>query len=146
VEHAGAVTLMDVHASNIQACRRRLGRHGHLTFIVNNGYDFRPVRKSDVTAIFCYDAMVHFAPDVVSSYLRDTRRVLSEGGLALYHHSNYSAPDGRNYALNPGARNHMTAALFQSLALAAGLDVVESHVLPWGGVDALDCVTLLANP
>jgi SAM-dependent methyltransferase len=146
VHRATAVVLMDVHESNIRASRGRLGNHNHLRFIVNNGYDFRPIRDAELTAIFCYDAMVHFAPDVVASYLRDTSRVLPKGGLALYHHSNLSVPNVRNYALNPGARNNMSRSRFQHLALDAGLEVVESHIIAWGGVDALDCVTLLAKP
>jgi ubiquinone/menaquinone biosynthesis C-methylase UbiE len=146
VGRAGHVTLMDVHETNIEACRRRLGHHRHLRFVVNNGYDFRPLDDGELTAIFCYDAMVHFAPLVVAAYLSDTRRVLGRGGLALYHHSNYPAAPSSNYALNPGARNHMTQELFGLFATAAGLTVVESHVLPWGGVDALDCVTLVRKP
>ena len=142
VERAGHVTLMDVHETNIETCRSRLGHHRNLTFIVNNGYDFQPVGDGELTSIFCYDAMVHFSPDIVASYLADTKRVLQRGGLALYHHSNYPAPTER-YGSNPGARNHMTQDLFRSLAEGAELTVVESHVIRWGGIDALDCVTLV---
>lgn len=143
IDRAGEITLMDVHEANIEACRRRLGHHSQVRFVVNNGYDFRPVGDEELTSIFCYDAMVHFSPDVVASYLLDTKRVLRRGGLALYHHSNYQAPKSRHYGLNPGARNHMTQDLFRSLAEVAGLAVRESLVLPWGGVDGLDCVTLV---
>jgi len=141
---AGHLTLMDVHEENIAVCRTRLARFPDVKCHVNNGYDFRPVPDRSLTAIFCYDAMVHFSPDLVESYLHDTVRVLRPGGLALYHHSNYPAPLDRPYGENPHARNHMTQALFREYASAAGLRIVESQVIDWGYDPSLDCVTLLA--
>ena len=86
------------------------------------------------------------APEVVRSYLLDTRRVLRNGGHALYHHSNYGAAPGANYAHNPHARNYMTQEIFTEAAAEAGLKVVESVVIGWGYVPDLDCVSLLHRP
>jgi len=135
--------LMDIHESNMAACRERLNSYGHIRYIKNNGYDFRPVFDRALTAIFCYDAMVHFSPDLVQSYLNDAKRVLKPGGMMLLHHSNFSAPVGVPYGQNPHARNHMTFELFQSYASAAGLALEASEVLGWGGVKNLDRISLL---
>lgn len=139
VDRAGLLVVVDVHASNVDFCRARLAQHENVDFVVNNGYDFQPLSADLLTAIFCYDAMVHFPGDVVESYLRDTSRVLRPGGLALYHHSNIDAP----YGVNPHSRNRMTREEFGRLSQAAGLEVVESRLLTWGGVPELDCLTLV---
>jgi SAM-dependent methyltransferase len=140
---AQRLVVMDIHAINIEACRRRLGHHPHLVFRQNSGFDFTPELDHGTTAIYCYDAMVHFSPDIVQAYLRDTARVLAPGGMAFYHHSNYPAPPDRPYGSNPGARNHMTAEMFASYARSAGLDILVQQVIEWDKVPNLDCLTLV---
>lgn len=144
-EQCGHLHLMDIHAENIDFCRARLSRFSNIAYHLNNGFDYQPIATGSLTAIFCYDAMVHFSPDLVQSYLADTARVLKPGGKALFHHSNYPAPRDRHYGQNPHARNHMTRELFQTCATAAGLSVEESVVIPWGLDPDLDCVTLVAR-
>jgi hypothetical protein len=89
--------------------------------------------------------MVHFSPDVVESYLKDSARVLIKGGKALFHHSNYPAPMDRHYGLNPHARNHMTQSLFIELTEKNGLVVEESIPIEWAGEPNLDCVSLCSK-
>jgi len=140
---SGQLTLMDVHEENIEYCRTRLAGFRNTMFFTNSGHDFRPITDNALTAIFCYDAMVHFSADIVGAYLRDTARVLKPGGMALYHHSNYPAPLGRHYGQNLHARNHMTESLFRQFSDEAGLTLVESLPIEWGGVANLDRLTLL---
>jgi glycosyltransferase involved in cell wall biosynthesis/SAM-dependent methyltransferase len=142
-DRAESLVVMDVNEPNIDFCRKRLARFDNVEFVVNNGYDLQPLSNASLTAIYCYDAMVHFPGDVVGSYLRETSRVLRPGGLALYHHSNFDGPDEGSYSRNPHARNRMTRAEFGRLAQAAGLEVGESRILDWGGVPELDCLTLV---
>lgn len=87
--------------------------------------------------------MVHFSPDIVRSYLLDTARVLRPNGQALFHHSNYPAPENVSYGKNPHARNHMTQHLFCRSAREAQLTVVESIIIPWSNEPDLDCITLV---
>ena len=143
---AGSLILMDVVQPNLDVCEERFEGRANVRVLKNNGYDFRPVEAASLTAIYCYDAMVHFSPDLVEAYLLDAARVLEPGGRALFHHSNYAAPDDRHYGLNPHARNHMTREWFMELAGKAGLDVVESRVIPWVEVEGLDCLTLVEKP
>jgi SAM-dependent methyltransferase len=143
---ARQLTLMDIHQENLDVCAQRLAQYSHVTCILNNGYDFAPVKDASVTAIFCYDAMVHFSPDLVASYLRDTARVLKPGGRALFHHSNHDADPALHYGSNPESRNRMTMAMFAELATAVRLDIEDSRTIDWAGVPELDGLTLLRKP
>ena len=143
---AGEMIVMDIHDSNLAACRSRLGGFGNVSFLKCDGFAFDGVADSWATSIYCYDSMVHFAPDVVKSYIKDTYRVLVPGGMALYHHSNYMSPGDQVWTSNPHGRNNMTRAIFVESAAEAGLSVLESTPVKWGGISDLDCVTLLRKP
>ena len=139
----GRLVLMDIHSENIEFCRSRLSHFANTEYYVNNGFNFHPLADQSLTSLFCYDAMVHFSPDIVRSYLLDTARILKPNGQALFHHSNYPAPENVSYGKNPHARNHMTQPLFCSFAREAHLAVVESIVIPWSNEPNLDCITLV---
>ncbi|WP_439501966.1 class I SAM-dependent methyltransferase [Aminobacter ciceronei] len=140
------LTLLDIHQANLDFCQRRLASHPSIRYVLGNGYSFEPIDAASVTGIYCYDSMVHFSPDIVQNYLRDTVRVLKPGGMGLFHHSNYPAPTNRHYGQNPHARNHMSQELFKAVATAAGLSICESVVIPWGDFENLDCLTLVQRP
>jgi len=141
--HCGTLIVMDVIEYNVKICRMRLQKMPNVAYVVNNGFDYRPVPDSFITGIYCYDAMVHFSPDLVAAYLADTYRVLKPGGQALFHHSNYQAPDARHYGQNPHARNSMTLEAFARLAERAGLTVVHAEAITWTGIAGLDGVTVV---
>jgi len=138
------LVLMDVIERNLKVCKVRLAeRFSNLLYIRNNGFDFQPIGNGSVSAIYCYDSMVHFSANLVASYLIDTVRVLRPGGRALYHHSNYSGPQLQHFGQHPHARQRMTQQEFIMLAREQGLKIVESLVIPWGTDEALDCITLV---
>ena len=146
VDRCGKLTLIDVFETNLDACRARLKGHDNVVYQFGDGYDFEPLPDGGATAIFCYDAMVHFSRDLVASYLKDAARVLAPGGLALFHHSNYNSPETTvHYGHNPHGRNHMTQALFNSYAAEAKLEVIEQILMDWELPD-LDCLSLLRKP
>lgn len=142
VKLCGRLTLVDVFPEHIGDCAKRLSGNHNVTYIVNNGYDISQIDDASRTAIFCYDAMVHFAPEIVESYLKDVARILRPGGRALFHYS-YYAPAHLHYGQNPHARNKMTSERFVNLARQAGLREVRTEVIGWGGVAGLDAVSLL---
>src|SRR5262249_34840060 len=91
---AGSVTVVDILPSNIDECRKRFsGRN--VSCIVNGGNDLADIPSSSATALFSYDAMVHFEATDVLNYISETYRVLKRGGRALLHYSNNeSNPEG----------------------------------------------------
>lgn len=138
---ATRLTLIDVQPGNIEICRKRFAGHPNVTCHVGNGFDLQPVPDGSISLVYCFDAMVHFYPEVVRAYLHDIARVLKRGGQTFLHHSNY--PGTGIWWSNPHARNRMTRKLFGNYAAEAGLLLLDQRVLDWGTDKGLDCISLL---
>jgi ubiquinone/menaquinone biosynthesis C-methylase UbiE len=143
IEH---VYVMDVNEENINFCVERFRNSTCVHPTVNNGNDFGPIKSESVSAIFCYDAMVHFEYDAVISYLKDAFRILVPGGRGLFHHSNYDRSPGALYTENPGWRNFMSKELFAHIASRSGFRILEQSVINWDGGRKLDCISLIEKP
>ena len=144
LRHARRLHVMDIQPGNIEICRRRLSECDNVDYHVNNGYDFASVADDSLTFIYCFDAMVHFEPEVIGSYLTDARRVLRPGGRGFFHHSNYTG--GLDWRTNPHARNFMSRDLFAKSAIAGGLRVLRQQVIDWAEAPQLDCLSLVERP
>ena len=142
----GQITLVDINEPNIAFCRSRFAGDNRLSYLVNSGSDLAPLESDFYSAVFCYDAMVHFEYDDVFSYLKDIYRVLRPAGMALLHHSNNDKEPGSRYFENRCWRNFMSSALFMHAAMRTGLSVIEQQVIDWAGEPEVDCITLLAKP
>lgn len=97
------------------------------------------IADETVTAVFSYDAMVHFEMLTMAGYFQEIARVLRSDGRVLLHHSNFGAnPEGK-FTDNPGWRNFMTTDIVRYLASRNGLEVVSQRVFDWAapGSDAL---------
>jgi ubiquinone/menaquinone biosynthesis C-methylase UbiE len=140
---AGQLILVDVFQTNLEQCRIRLAAYQNISYLLGNGYNFQPIPDSSITAIFSYDAMVHFSMNVMLRYLQDSARILKPGGMAQYHHSNFPGPGAAHYGQNPHARNVMDFSLFSRMAEEYGLKIVDSLEIDWGGIRNLDRLTLL---
>lgn len=139
--------LVDINASNIDACRARFADAPRkVEFIVNNGAELSGVQSQSLTALFSYDAMVHFEFDDVLAYIKEIYRALEPGGRALLHHSNNDKQPGNIYNDNTHWRNFMSAALLKHAAARAGFIVLDQIVIPWAGAADIDCLSLLEKP
>lgn len=142
IDQAGDVTLVDILQKNIDFCQNRFVDQKNIFYYCNNGYNLEKLESGCYSALFSYDAMVHFEMMDIFSYLKDIRRVLSAGGCALIHHSNNDSDYKAAFDNAPGGRSFMSQKIFAYLAYRAGLEVVEQQVIDWGKKD-LDCITLL---
>jgi ubiquinone/menaquinone biosynthesis C-methylase UbiE len=88
--HARQLLIMDIQLGNVEICAQRFAKKNNVKCVTNNGHDLRPAADESISLIYCFDAMVHFDSDVVRSYLRDARRVLTDGGRGFFHHSNFT--------------------------------------------------------
>ena len=141
-----SLILLDVVKENISHCSERFSKHPEVSAYTNNGHDFQPVADNSVSAVFCFDAMVHFEYDAVISYIQDTSRILKRGGRGLFHHSNLDKNPGLDYQDNPHWRNFMSKNLFAHAANRAGLILVEQVTIDWDNSRNIDCLTLVEKP
>ena len=146
-----SLKLVDVCEDNIEYCKNRFKDEPNMSFEKCDG-DSIPTKDSSVSLVYCFDAMVHFDPEIVHNYIRDTFRCLKPGGMAFFYHSNYSLWCNVDWRYNPHARNYMTASLFSLWARKSGFEIVDQKVIPWGEkenntyADGLDCLTLIRKP
>ena len=109
------------------------------------GNNFAGIESNSATAVFSYDAMVHFEMLDIIEYIKDSNRILTNGGKILFHHSNagYSPELGWS---KPHGRNFMSADIFAYFALRYGFIVLSQDIFSWGGGDNfyadLDCLSL----
>lgn len=98
--------------------------------------------SGSVSAVFSYDAMVHFEMLTVAAYLTEISRILLPEGRALLHHSNYAVNPGGKFAENPAWRNYMSSDIMCHLASRNGLRIIFQRAIDWD-VAALDMLTVL---
>lgn len=138
--------LVDIVQENVDFCRERFAGRKDYVVHKNNGVDFEFLGDASQTAIFSYDAMVHFDHLVIFDYLQEAARVLVPGGKFLLHHSNYAGNPGGDYRRSPSWRNFMPPGLIVDYAVKAGL-VVELHqTVPWGNHPSIDAMTIVRKP
>lgn len=140
---AGEMTLVDFVAANIEICRQRFAGREGISFIVNAGHDLPGCPDGAYTALYCYDAMVHFELLDVIAYLHEARRVLQPGGRALLHVSNNMQNPGGFYHANTHWRNFGSLDVVRHLADRIGFAVLRHRVLDWAGAPGLDGLILL---
>lgn len=140
---AGKIVLVDILEENIAFCRKRFADFKNISFYVNSGSDLSQLADNEYSALFTYDAMVHFESIDVYHYLQETFRILKWGGRALFHHSNNTFDYKQSFENSiSGGRSYMSAQLFAHFAYRAGLTVLEQKIIDWGVPD-LDCITIV---
>ena len=136
------VVLVDILDKNIEYCKDRFRKFENVDYYVNNGYDLSDLQSDYYTALFTYDAMVHFELMDIYQYLLEAYRVLKIGGRALFHHSNNHSDYKLTFSNAQCGRNYMSKDLFAYLAYRAGFEVLEQKIIHhWS--ENLDCITLV---
>lgn len=143
IDLAGRIALVDVLDKNILYCKERFGNDSKVQYYVNNGHDLKQIATDSYTALFTYDAMVHFEMLDIFEYLKETKRILKTGGRALFHHSNNTEDYRITFSTGTQGRNYMSKQMFAYLANRAGLEVLEQKVIDWYGKRGLDCLTIV---
>lgn len=142
---AQSIILVDILEKNIDYCRQRFSEMDKVQYYQNNGYDLSLLKSESCTALFTYDAMVHFEMMDVFQYLKETKRILVKGGKALFHHSNNTENYKVTFSSGKHGRNYMSSQLFAYLANRADLTVLKQYEIDWAGEEKLDCITLVGN-
>ena len=147
VPASAKLTLVDLAEPCIEACRRRFAEHDHIDYHVNDGRSLDMIEDGSIDFVFSWDSLVHAEDDVLESYLTQLGRKLRPGGTGLIHHSNIDAYRDPETGELTVANEHwraptMSAAKFRQYADAAGLRCVVQELIPWGGTDFSDCLSV----
>lgn len=141
-QKANHIVLVDILQKNIDFCKERFKENKKIDYYCNNGYNLNQLKDNEYSALFTYDAMVHFEMMDIFEYLKDIHRVLRKGGMALFHHSNNTSSYKNSFYNATSGRSYMSKDLFAYLAYRAGFEIVEQQVIDWGVKD-LDCISLV---
>ncbi len=171
-ERAGRLILVDLSPSCLEHCRRRFAGRPEMEFHVTDGSSLPPGLDGRLDLVWSFDSFVHIHPRDIAGYLRDFRRVLKPGGVAVIHHANRlhgtlwlagmrAWGPGWTYLyrlLSIGAqeradgwRSPTSGRLFGRLVREAGLEVAEQFQR-WGEGDRYgvprhnDLVTVIRKP
>jgi SAM-dependent methyltransferase len=143
IDRVKHITLVDANPLAIDACRARFKDYRNVSYLVNSGDDLSGVAAGTCTALFSYDAMVHFEPRIMIGYIDEIARILLPGGKALLHYSNYDAEPESSPFNNRHWRNFFSEKMMRAFASRAGLSIVRSLIIPWQESNDLDAITLL---
>lgn len=142
----GELVLTDTSPEALRRAADRLADRPHVRTVLSTDGMTVPVdERGEFSAVYSYDAMVHFESACVASYLGEIERLLEPGGLALLHHSNYDAQPAAPVTEAPGWRNYMSLGLLEHLASRCGLEVVEQETFDWVAPQS-DALSLLLKP
>jgi GR25 family glycosyltransferase involved in LPS biosynthesis len=139
---AGSLVCCDIGADAIAFCRRRFADSPNVTCVVNDSRSI-PLPDESLTFVYSWDSMVNFSIAEMRTYLREFRRILKPGGMALVHHSNYGALGGtaRLWNENPACRAYVSASDVRMISGQCGLPIVRQRIIDWTE-PCLDCLTL----
>lgn len=150
-ELADRLIVVDYNSDPLERTRRRLGTAQgkcQICYQKNNGYELPMVPNESVTAIYCWDAAVHFDKDVLGSYIGEFARILRPGGSGFLHHSTLGSRAHKNINQNPDWRSNVTREFVAEQCRANGLTVIAQRDVPWKWSmerrfphSTVDCVT-----
>lgn len=163
---------VDLAERCVTACADRFPNQESVRFAVNDGRSLPMVPDGSVDLVFSFDSLVHAEDDVIGTYLKEFRRVLSKNGVAFIHHSNLgiyratsalrdllcrigdaSRPVPRTVLEGWGLANwhvsrgrSMSAERFVKLSSDAGLVCISQEIINWASPLLIDCISVVTQP
>jgi ubiquinone/menaquinone biosynthesis C-methylase UbiE len=122
---AARLILVDLADKCIEVCRDRFSKCKNVEYHVNDGHTLSFLADESVDSIWSFDVFVHINVLDTASYIKECRRVLKPGGIAVIHHPKKST------TYEDGWRSNTTAEVFQKMLHQNNLDLV-SEFDSWG--------------
>lgn len=140
---ATRIYAVDYNKSALEQCRHRLGENFggcQISYHANSGTDLAVIPDDSITAIYCWDAAVHFDKEVIADYVAEFARVLRAGGKGFVHHSNLGGRAAKDIKKNPHWRSNMSKEIFAELCRRNNLSVLSQTDIAWGEIN--DCASI----
>lgn len=119
------VTVVDISNKCLEFCRRRFQLKQNIDYFLTTGTQLPPDLDNMIDFVWSYDSFVHMDAEVISSYLREIRRVLKVGGQAIIHHANVDDPATHKQGSSPGWRSPINAEIIRRLSAESGMFVAS---------------------
>jgi SAM-dependent methyltransferase len=149
---------VDASGECVEACSRRFAAESHVRCYLNDGRSLSMIPDASVDFVFSFDSFVHLRRDLVEAYLSGLARTLKIGAKGFIHHSNLGAyadslaervPQPLRKLLRKikvldweHHRNPtMSADIFRSLCVQAGLHCISQELINWRGRRLIDCLS-----
>ena len=146
VDRCEKLWLVDSSIDALAFARQRFALFQQAEIVLTpDGLSLPGIPDGAATAVFSYDAMVHFELMTIACYSFECARVLAPGGRGLFHHSNYSGNPTGQVDDSPGWRSFMSADIMAHLLSRAGLTVLEQVTFDRSS-PAGDTLTLFEKP
>lgn len=141
---------VDLTQEVVDVCRGRLSAFRNIEYAKTDGMSLPMVADASVDFAFSWDSLVHAEEDVLAGYAKDLGRVLKPGGFGFLHHSNLGAFRGASGEITVEHKHwraeSMTAEKFRAACVASGLVCITQELVPWGGAQAIDCLSYFTRP
>ncbi len=140
------IYAVDYNEYALDRCRKRLGESFQgceIIYCCNNGSDLRMIPDKGISAVYSWDAMVHFDKSIIADYIAEFARILGPGGRGFIHHSDLGEKANKSIRRNPMGRSNASREFVAAECARNGLAVALQKDLPWG--DICDCVTIFMN-
>lgn len=165
-EHCDRLSIVDLDAACIEACRERFAGDDRIAYHVNDGRSLDMIDDDSVDFAFSFDSLVHADAEVLAQYLRELQRTLTSDGVGFIHHSNAgryrryfelanTIPRGRVRERLYGLRLldrprwralDMTAERFRGSCEGAGLQCISQEIVNWTTRRLIDCFSVITRP
>lgn len=138
------IHAVDFNAYALKQCKARMDKIDHscdISFHRNDGTNLNMIKDSSITAIYCWDAAVHFDKEIIADYIKELSRVMKPGAQGFIHHSNLGERANDNIKKNPGWRSNASKTFFAEHCEKHGLTIVKQIDHVWAE-DLTDCISV----
>jgi len=148
------LVVVDLSTKCIEACRRRFAADfPNIAYHVNDGRSLAMVPDDSVDLVFSFDSLVHVESEVLDAYLEQIATKLKPDGVAFLHHSNLGEYVDESTGRIPesmGRAGSRDASVSGTRVIETGarasLCCLSQELVPWGGVELIDAITVFARP
>jgi SAM-dependent methyltransferase len=149
---ADSLTAVDMNENCCEACRRRFVDDPRVVCVQNDGRSLNMIADNSTHLVVSFDSLVHVDNETMAAYIREARRVLTDGGHAFLHHSNlggyWKAVRLTRRLRACGRDRGVSATSVAAIAHHVGLGVIVQETLTWPTISRFvptDCFTLLGT-
>lgn len=149
------LVLFDIVDDCVSMCKKKFASSSKTVCLKTKGCALDGVADNSVDFIFSFYSLVGSDKEIITGYMQEFDRVLSDDGIAFIHHSNagmYFDPDqselDKRLLLLAAYRDmSIDAAEVQAIAKSCNLTCIKQECINWDITEILsDCFSTIVRP